>query len=184
MTGLNRRPSGCKPDALPTELIARPVKYKTLGLKYNGRPPGFPDDRPSKFIKRRSVDRVFQAFTCLELRLLGSRNLYGRPGPRIAAGRCLAIGDAERAKTNEANGVAALQCFFDIVENCIDCLCRIGFGQAGVTGDGRNKIVFIHCRTPFWTGKDRCRWIGSMSVETSVSLNFWRPIVNAETAEF
>ncbi len=36
MTGLNRRPSGCKPDALPTELIARSGQ---AWLKSNGRPP-------------------------------------------------------------------------------------------------------------------------------------------------
>jgi hypothetical protein len=105
-------------------------------------------------LKRASVDGVFQAFASLELGLFGSRNLDRRARPRVAASRSFPIRDTEGAESNQADSITTFKRSFDIIENCVHGLGCVGFGKTGVTGDGRNKIVLIHCRTPFWTGKD------------------------------
>ena len=59
--------------------------------------------------KMRLIDRVFQTFTSLELRLLRRRNLDRFAGPGITASRRLTIGDTEGTEADEANFTTALK---------------------------------------------------------------------------
>src|SRR3546814_2235048 len=92
VTGSNRRPSGCKPLALPTELTARrdtdpygvamrdaasgapraPSFHDTARKR---KTPAFEECRRLREASGKSVDRVLQPLARLELRLLGGRDL-------------------------------------------------------------------------------------------------------------
>lgn len=102
----------------------------------------------AKGAERGSVDRVFQAFACLELRLRRGLDLHRCPRARIATGRGLALRDGKAAKANEAHFVTLLQRGGDAVKYTFDSLRGIGLGKAGCIGDSRNQILLVHSVAP------------------------------------
>src|SRR5690606_40957991 len=72
-----------------------------------------------------SVDGILEALAGLELRLSGRLDRHRLAGARVAAGRCLALGDRASAETDQANFLALRQRAGDSVENAFDRLRRV-----------------------------------------------------------
>src|SRR3546814_19683713 len=100
VTGSNRRPSGCKPLALPTVLTARrdtdpygvamrdaasgaPLAPSFHDTARKRKTPAFAECRRLREASGKSVDRVFQPLHRLELRPLGARHLDLPPAPPV-----------------------------------------------------------------------------------------------------
>src|SRR5271170_2120945 len=116
MKGSNLRPSRCKRDALPAELIA-------LKLECSRRSSGSTRIYvPNLKMRLRKIDGVLETLAGGEFRRLGSGDLHRLPGARIAALTGLALGHGETAKANEFHFVALLQRAGDHIERRLDGL--------------------------------------------------------------
>src|SRR5690606_33628363 len=118
VTGSNRRPSRCKRDALPAELtaLARGAVRCALKTKDADRECG----RRQTVTSVASVERVLEALACLELGLLGGRNLDRLASARVAALARSPAGHRERAEANQPDLIASLQGARDRVEHRVD----------------------------------------------------------------
>ena len=154
MTGSNRRPFGCKPNALPAELIARDVRPLGTGDGPRKTNPATQNvagiiDRFLDAVRRRSVDGVLQALAGFELRLVGSgnRNLFA--GARIAALCRFAAGYGKCTKPYNANFLSTRQRAGDRIENAVHCFRGVHLGETGTPSYGIYEIIFIHVEAPF-----------------------------------
>ena len=73
-----------------------------------------------KIGKNLAVHSVLERSAGLEFRLLGSRDLNGFTGPRIAAHACLALANGESTEATKLDPVATFKRATDLVENCAD----------------------------------------------------------------
>src|SRR4051812_329476 len=96
MTDLNRRPSRCKRDALPAELIARIDSCE-------------PPSRSKRRDAPSNVEFVAQALAGLELRLFRRGDLYLFPGSRIAPFGSSTLCDREGTKADETDLTSGLE---------------------------------------------------------------------------
>ena len=71
------------------------------------------------------VDRVFQAFACLEFWLVGSLDRHRFTSAGIASCRRLSLRNRKRAEANETNFVAARQCLGNCIEHALNSTGRI-----------------------------------------------------------
>ena len=94
------------------------------------------------------VDCVLQTLASLELGLVGSCNLDGFSGARVAPRRSFAMRNAEGAKTNKTDFLFAGKSSGNGIKNTVYGFGRISFGKACVAGDGGNEIVFIQGINP------------------------------------
>lgn len=92
----------------------------------------------------RLVDCVLQTLTSLEFGLGRSGDGHRFAGARVTAGRGLALRDRESAKAHKANIVAFLESGSDGVENSLNSLAGICFGETSLIGDFGDKFVLIH----------------------------------------
>ena len=97
---------------------------------------------------QRLVDRVLQAFSSLELRLLRGWDLNLLTRARVAANRGLAIRYAKGAESDQTDFRPRLQRFGDGIENRVNGTGRIRFAKAGIIGNGCNKIVLVQGKAP------------------------------------
>src|SRR5215831_7243373 len=97
-----------------------------------------------------SVDRVLEALSGFELRLLGRWNLDLFAGSRIASFRRCPPGNGESTKTNQPYLVSVLEGGGDGIEHTIDGTSRIGPRQSGLGGHDTHEIVFVHGKAPSW----------------------------------
>ncbi len=125
MTGSNRRPTGCKPVALPTELTAprEPESETGIWLGKSGEKyrPWVEEYKPpasrgqnntgcaegiagTEFeIEWTLVDCGLQCLAGLELRHIGGCNLNSLTRPRIAARGGFTVRNAKGSEANESN---------------------------------------------------------------------------------
>src|SRR5882757_4880063 len=171
MTGSNRRPSRCKRDALPTELIApalpdlfhqasagkriaenrpKPLYRNHAGNATGRRAKAQAAGAEPVGDQRASVDGVFERLSGLELRLLRSRNIDLLARARVAPFGRGALRDDKRAEADETNFGPLLQRLGDGIEDGIDRARRITFGQAGLGRDIGNKVVLVHREYPLF----------------------------------
>ena len=144
MTGSNRRPSGCKPDALPAELTARwrpcrlfLVILQGFRLQKTTAAPIWGGRRFPEYGKI-LVHRVLQALAGLELGLLRSRDIDCFTSARITARGCSAFGNRERAKADQTDFIATFQGASDGVKNTVNGASGIGLLQSRAAGNGGN----------------------------------------------
>src|ERR1700693_5526191 len=139
MRDSNPRPSRCKRDALPAELIAQTYHRTRTSELFRSR---------GACRRMRLVQLVAQPLAVLKLRLLrrGALNLLA--STRVAPLRRGAPSHRERTKTDEPNLAAPLQGPGDRLEHGIDRFVRGRFRQTGLTGDGIDEFVSIHVRPP------------------------------------
>ena len=162
VTGSNRRPTGCKPVALPAELTAHICFYSRpadpgnaldrillliVGARISNKRPttNLVTGRcPEQLSRQPSVDGVFQSLSSLELRLLGRGDLDLLAGTRVAAFRGGPLAYQEGAEADQADFITLLQAVGNALEDGIDSFRTVSLGKAGGIGHCGHKIVLIH----------------------------------------
>src|SRR5437764_3164013 len=148
MTDSNRRPSRCKRDALPAELIARSLPTRTRLARFFSRSSEAGKHGPRGRGPSALVEFVAKPLSGFELGLLRGGNLDLFAGARITAFRGGAAGNREGAEPDETDLRAPLQRTGDRFEHRFDRLAGRGFRQVSLSGNGIDELVSIHVLPP------------------------------------
>ena len=127
MTGSNRRHSACKADALPTELITRPLN-------------------------RLSVQSIFQCFARTELWNFCCLDFNRSAGTGIAASACRTFAYCKGPETNQGNRTALLQRGLHSADGGLQRARGSGLRNVCVFCDVLNQFCFIH-KDPLYGSK-------------------------------
>uniref|UniRef100_E6PMZ3 Uncharacterized protein n=1 Tax=mine drainage metagenome TaxID=410659 RepID=E6PMZ3_9ZZZZ len=91
-----------------------------------------------------SVQRVLQALARTELRNLGSLDLDGCAGARIATGTSRALGDGKGAETDEGDRATFFERDLHTLDHRVKRARGSGLGDVGFFGDVFDQFCFIH----------------------------------------
>ena len=161
VTGSNRRPLGCKPSALPTELTARACTVparRRLCMWAGASPAGRAAPVEGAAPAGGSGDQLLTAslrdlpalnFGCLEAGIEMASPVRG-----FASARGLAVRDAERTESRQPDIGAAAKRIRDGVEHAVHRARGIGVGDAGAACNSLDELSLVHCSPPF---RSRCK---------------------------
>ena len=101
---------------------------------------------PTRSDRPALIDGVFQGFAGLELGHLGGFNFDRLAGLGITSGAGGAVGDLERAESDERHRLLLFQAGGDGVQGSIHCPGGRGFREVGGFCDGLDEFLFVHKR--------------------------------------